>query len=83
MGDIVDLVGITFSQALSSLLAHDVSMDVSTVEIPVGLKGKTYHMPQTEGLLDFAQQVTVLWNELLRGEDVFIGFSAPVAYVLC
>ena len=60
MGGIVDLVGITFSQALSSLSVHDVSIDVSTVEIPVGLKGRTYQVPQTEGLLDFAQQVTVL-----------------------
>ena len=83
MGGVVDLVGITFSQALSSLLAHDVSIGVSTVEIPVGLKGRTYQVPQTEGLLDFAQQVTVLWNKLLGGEEVFIGFSAPVAYVLC
>lgn len=79
----MDLVGITFSLALSSLSARDVSIDVSIVEIPVGMKGRTYQVPQTEGLLDFAQQVIVLWNELLRGEDVFIGFSAPVTYVLC
>ena len=56
----MDLVGITFSQALSSLSAHDVSIGVSMVEIPVGLKGRTYQVPQTEGLLDFAQQVAVL-----------------------
>jgi hypothetical protein len=34
-------VGISFSQALPSLSVHDVSIDVSTVEIPVGSKRRT------------------------------------------
>jgi hypothetical protein len=54
MGDIVELMGITFSQALPSLLVHDVSLDDSTVEILVGSKGRTYQVFQTQGLLDSA-----------------------------
>ena len=43
-------MGISFSQALPSLSVHDVSIDVSTVEIPVGSKRRTYQVPPTEGL---------------------------------
>jgi hypothetical protein len=71
------------SQALSSLSAHDVSIDVSTVEIPVGLKGRTYQFPHSQGLLDFAWPSDGIVKQTSWGEDVFIGFSAPVAYVLC
>ncbi|CAP99870.1 hypothetical protein PCH_Pc22g25820 [Penicillium rubens Wisconsin 54-1255] len=47
-------VGISFSQALPSLSVHDVSIDVSTVEIPAS----TLH-----------SQVIVLENNSLGGED--------------
>ena len=79
----MDLVGITFSQALSSLSAHDVSIGVSMVEIPVGLKGRTYQVLKPKACSTLHSQVIVMENELLGKEDVLIGFSAPVAYVLC
>lgn len=73
------------SWALSSLLVHDVSIDVSTVGIPVGLKGGTYQVPQTQGLLDSASPSDEIVEQIggEGAEDVFIGSSAPDVYVLC
>lgn len=42
------------------------------------VKGKTYLVPPTDGLLAFAQPSNGIVERISGGEDEFIGFSAPV-----
>lgn len=68
MDCIVDLVVI--SRAVSRLSVRIASIDVRAVGIPVGSKARLIRC-LTEGLLDFARQVTVLWNKL-QGERAYL-----------